>query len=76
MIELGTKVKFFATRSSGTDVPMLGTIIGYADEIRRLWPIEFANTHSEEEIYLILVQGEVCDWRYVATRNMILKEAQ
>lgn len=52
---------------------MEGEVIGFAEEVRKLWPEEFAEMPENEEIYVILVRGNIQDKRYVATPNEIIE---
>jgi len=72
-LEAGTRVKFKAITITGKEIPMTGEVIGFADEVRKLWTTEFAEMPEDEEIYVILVRGNIQDYRYVATPNEIVE---
>jgi len=71
--EIGTQVRFNAITMIGEKIPMMGEVVGFADEVRKLWPLEFAMMPVDEEIYVILVRGNVQDHRYVVTPDEIIE---
>ena len=72
-LEAGTRVKFKAITITGKEIPMTGEVIGFAEDVRRLWSLEFAEMPADEEIYVILVRGNSQNYRYVATPNEIVE---
>jgi len=69
----GTQVKFNAISIIGEEIPMIGKIVGFASEIKKMWPEEFSGMSENEEIYLILMRSDSQKSHYVATPNEIIE---
>ncbi len=75
-LETCTQVKFNAISFIGEEIPMEGKVIGFAPEVKKLWPLEFGGMPEDEEIYLILVRGNSQNYRYVAAPDEIVEILQ
>ena len=72
-LKLNTEVKFSAISITGEEIEMKGEVIGFAPEIKKMWPEEFGGLPEDEEIYLISVEGNSQSSHHVATPDEIVE---
>lgn len=72
-LKLNTEVKFSAISITGEEIEREGEIIGFAKEIKKMWPEEFGGLPEDEEIYLILLKSNGRHTHHVAVRNEIVE---
>lgn len=72
-LKLNTEVKFSAISIIGEEIERKGEIIGFAPEIKKMWPEEFGGLPEDEEIYLIRIESNSQSSHHVATRDEIVE---